>query len=294
MAGVEILESVGFVPILGSVALGRPSYTTPFRAIEHRADELVCMLRDDSIDAIWCLDGGAGASYLLPYLARAWDQQPWDTKKPIVGFSDVTFLLLYLVRLGHVAFFAPNVSCEREQDVTDLRLAAKLFAEERIPELQHTVEVHQHGSCEGTFLGGTFSPLVNMIGSPFCPNFEGSIVFFEEHGTHAPGQREYLLWQGLQGLELNGALQGAAGFAVGEIEIGGPYETDEDLFPDLWEVLDRTLSPMTTGPIVSGLEIGRSRLAQPLPLGTKALTRTIRETSTCCIEWSIPDWVWRR
>jgi muramoyltetrapeptide carboxypeptidase len=260
------------------------------------------MLRDPSIDAIWCTDGGAGASYLLPILAKEWERQAWKPK-PVLGFSDVTFLTTYLVKLGHVCFLSQNVSCEHDQHEEDLRkVLAYISRESTTRMVDHPegvwgtgrlpVEILRPGRAQGLFLGGTFSVLANMIGTPYCPSFEGALVFFEEHGVNAPGEREYQLWDRMQGVELNGRWRGTAGFVVGEVEIGGPYETDEDLFPDLWQVLERTLLPMTGGPIVSGLPFGVSQKEFPLPVGVQA--ELIADRGQAELRWTIPASVWER
>jgi muramoyltetrapeptide carboxypeptidase len=284
LRGVRILETE-FDVRLGSVAASRPNYNSPFNRLEERAEELVGMLRDDSIDAVWCLDGGAGASYLLPILKQEYEREPWPAK-PVIGWSDITFLLMYLVKLGHKCFVAKHVACENEEHDVSVRNAVvqlQRILGSSYYHVDYPIETLRDGEAEGLCLGGTISVLTNMMGTEYCPSFDGSLVFFEEHGTNAPGEREYLLWDKIQGIQLGGYWKNVAGFVVGEVEIGGPYETDEDLFPTLWEVLERTLNPLTAGPVVTGFPFGVSRKSCVVPIGVPA--KMYVSNSSCDIEW---------
>jgi muramoyltetrapeptide carboxypeptidase LdcA involved in peptidoglycan recycling len=87
-------------------------------------------------------------------------------------------------------------------------------------------------------------------------------------------------------------ISSAAAFVVGEIEIGGPYETEEDLFPDLWTVLEKTLLPMIGGPVISGWPFGNSRKDGLLPIGVEAELKV--KSGNATISWEIPESVWER
>jgi muramoyltetrapeptide carboxypeptidase len=269
---------------VGAVASSRPNFNSPFLRLEQRASELLGMLYDTEVDAIWCMDGGAGASYLLPILAEAYDKKPW-AKKAVLGFSDITFLLMYFTKLGHPCFLAPNVACESDHDEEELRRAVTTLVDQPSTlNLACPAEILQPGRAEGTFIGGTLSVLANMIGTDYCPSFDGSVLFLEEHGANAPGEREYLLWERLQGVELSNRWKGVSAFVVGEIETGGPYSTEEDLFPDVWDVLDHTLVPMTAGPVATGIPFGMSRKDSVLPLGCPVVVQATH--AGCAIRWS--------
>jgi muramoyltetrapeptide carboxypeptidase len=284
------LRDLGLTVILGDEARGLPRYPNPFLRIEQRVVEFVGMLRDPDIDAIWCLDGGAGASYLLPRLASEWAMKPW-TPKPVIGFSDVNFLLLYLVKLGHVCFLGANVSCEFDQDEKSLVATVQAFRRGLPPVdvalADLPVELVQEGDCQGHLVGGTFSVLREITGTPYCPNLEGAILFFEEHGTAAPGENEYLLWERLQGIELGKFWSAVKGFVVGEISCSGPYGTDADLFPQVWEILDRSLRSATSGPIVLGFPFGVSTMATPIPIGVQAELSARRDRFR--LSWELPE-----
>ena len=62
----ETIESLGFRVRTGKHVHEREGYLAG--ADSARADDLNAMFADDSIDAIWCVRGGYGASRLLPAL----------------------------------------------------------------------------------------------------------------------------------------------------------------------------------------------------------------------------------
>jgi muramoyltetrapeptide carboxypeptidase len=70
-------------------------------------DELHALFADDAVKGVLCARGGAGAGHLLPALDGALLR---SHPKVFVGFSDITFLHLYLDRLGLVSFHGPMVA----------------------------------------------------------------------------------------------------------------------------------------------------------------------------------------
>jgi muramoyltetrapeptide carboxypeptidase len=290
-AALLVLEKVGFDARVETQTLhARPNWHGPFRPVEPRVAELVSALRNPEIDAVWCADGGAGASYLLPHLARAYEERPWPTTKPVVGFSDVNFVQLYLTKLGHPCYLAPNAILDADNDAETLETAARWFHErwyfkEGGPlELSFPADIYREGEARGVFIGGNFSVLSAISQAPkYAPDFKGSLLFFEEHGPSLPGQHEYSLWEKLQALQLSQAWAGALAILVGEVEVEGPYATDEDLFPSLYEVIERTLPTMTEGPVVVGFPFGTSSKSQPIPLGVPA--RLEAKDGHCKVTW---------
>lgn len=270
--GASILRSAGFDPILGDVTTGCPSFD-PYGHLDERVRELVGFLRDPDIDVVWIADGGMGACHLLPKLAEEWAREPWP-RKPVIGFSDASFILLYLVKLGHVCYYAPNVLCEDEEDARSLNGAAVLLGGGLLRfggpfRVRHAVDTLRSGRATGTLLSGNFSVMREMLGTPYAPSFDGSLVFFEEHGFDFPGQAEYLLWFFTQGIELGGWWDRVAAFMVGGISFKGPYETEQDQL-SMWDVLQRFLLPRTAGPVAAGFPFRQDHMPTPMPLGVEA------------------------
>lgn len=63
-----------------------------------RAQALLAMLTDPSIDFIWSLRGGEGSADLLPYLHQHHKTLANIKEKPIISYSDGTAMLLYFAQ----------------------------------------------------------------------------------------------------------------------------------------------------------------------------------------------------
>src|SRR2546428_7033061 len=87
-AGVAVLEGWGLRVQVGSAVLKRHAYLAG--SDEERLADLVQMIEDHRVRAIFCARGGYGSQRLLPRLDLArLVRQP----KPIIGYSDATALL---------------------------------------------------------------------------------------------------------------------------------------------------------------------------------------------------------
>jgi muramoyltetrapeptide carboxypeptidase LdcA involved in peptidoglycan recycling len=248
------------------------------------------MLRDPTIDAVWCADGGAGASYLVPWLKASFENVPWEARKPVIGFSDCTFLTTYLTTLGHLGILGPNLSSTSNAEDAAISRCARFLLHPRDFHVFENLDadVLQEGEVKAPLLGGTFGVLREMMGTRFCPRFEDKLIFFEEHGTMAPGEHEYIFWDRIQGIQLGQWWEDVAGFAIGEIELGGAYEEDQGLFTDIWTILEKTIVPMTDGPVVASIPFGAATKAAPLPLGVQATLKAKR--GKCSLTFDLPSW----
>src|SRR5256884_3949848 len=94
-AGVAVLEGWGLRVQVGSAVLKRHAYLAG--SDEERLADLVQMIEDPRVRAIFCARGGYGSQRLLPRLDFArLARQP----KPIIGYSDATALLGAAVEAG--------------------------------------------------------------------------------------------------------------------------------------------------------------------------------------------------
>src|SRR2546430_787701 len=104
-AGVAVLEGWGLRVQVGSAVLKRHAYLAG--SDEERLADLVQMIEDPRVRAIFCARGGYGSQRLLPRLDLArLARQP----KPIIGYSDATALLGAAVEAGRLAGARPHVA----------------------------------------------------------------------------------------------------------------------------------------------------------------------------------------
>jgi muramoyltetrapeptide carboxypeptidase len=103
-------------PVLAPHAGGRHGYLAG--TDDDRLADLNQAIADPSIDAIWCIRGGYGVTRILDRVAF---QPLRDRPKAIVGYSDITALLLAAVRhAGLVTFHGPTARapCRPSADST--------------------------------------------------------------------------------------------------------------------------------------------------------------------------------
>src|SRR2546426_1665892 len=104
-AGVAVLEGWGLRVQVGSAVLKRQAYLAG--SDEERLVDLVQMIDDARVRAIFCARGGYGSQRLLPRLDLGrLARQP----KPIIGYSDATALLGAAVEAGGAAGHRPLVA----------------------------------------------------------------------------------------------------------------------------------------------------------------------------------------
>ena len=207
--GCRELERLGFR------TLYRPGITTSYRYFsgtdERRAAELLEMIRNPEVRAIFCARGGYGSgrvtSYLEPELLRS-------NPKILNGSSDITALLSFMDRSGLVSFHGPMVATALRQGegaynralLLDV-LSGKLV---RFP-LEGT-RVLQAGGGEGRLIGGCLSLVVATLGTKYEMDTTDSILVIEDVDTK-PYQIDRMLTQ----LKQAGKLDTVRGVVIGEM-----------------------------------------------------------------------------
>ena len=105
--GVAELEALGFAVRVAEGVLDRRGFTAG--PLESRVAQLQALLTDGEIAAIACARGGAGAGRLLAGLDVSLLEK---NRKPLLGYSDVTWLHLALGGLGISSLHGPMVARE--------------------------------------------------------------------------------------------------------------------------------------------------------------------------------------
>jgi len=113
------------------------------------------------------------------------------------------------------------------------------------------------GQVKGTLLGGNLSLICHLLGTPFMPSLNKSILFVEEKEEPL-----YRIDRMMTHLRLSGQLRGLVGL------IGGSFEGCGDI-SSINRVLVDTVSHLQI-PVVSGLPVGHGLENISLPLGVQA------------------------
>ena len=268
--GADLCRALGFVPLLGRNAGARYGYLAG--TDDERLADLNEALRDDSIDGVWCLQGGYGATRILDRVDfAALRRRP----KPVIGYSDITALInAAVLRAGVVGFHGP-CACDPFSAFTRRHFERVLCAavpagvgerptappSQLVPR-QGRIAALCGGVAEGRLVGGNLTLLQALIGTPFQPDLAGAILFLED--VH---EDLYRVDRMLAHLRLAGLLRGLAGVAVGRFTEmkrqtgGGALAFDE--------VLETYFAPLGI-PIAHGFPFGHVEDQWTLPLGVRA------------------------
>jgi muramoyltetrapeptide carboxypeptidase len=222
---------------------------------ERRLQELTAALLDPAIKAVFCARGGYGATRLLQYLGSARLGPP----KPVVGFSDITALHLWLQSLGLMSIHGPVLTQLAQLSVaTSERLFALLESPSPAASLDAT-DTFVPGVAEGPLLGGNFSVVTRLLGTPYLAPLDGAILLLED-----VGERPYRLDRMWTHLALAGVFARVRGIALGEFK----HCEEKDADYRAADVL-RELAAATGLPCAAGFPIGHGEHNDPVPLGAR-------------------------
>jgi muramoyltetrapeptide carboxypeptidase len=220
-----------------------------------RLEELTDALLDPAIRGVFCARGGYGATRLLARLAALRSAAP----KPLVGFSDISALHLWLQSRGVVSIHGPVLTQLGLLPAETLqRLFHLLESSAPAPALSAS-DTYVPGVAEGPLLGGTLSVVTRLLGTPYMPSLEGAILLLED-----VGERPYRLDRMWTHLELAGVLGQVRGIALGSFT--NCEEKDSDY--SAAELL-RELAEASGLPCAAGFPIGHGAANEPVPLGAR-------------------------
>ncbi|MFZ5563270.1 MAG: S66 peptidase family protein [Thermodesulfobacteriota bacterium] len=251
--GLAVLRSMGFEVRIPEGTYASRRYLAGDD--EHRAAVFNRLFADPDIKAVMCARGGFGALRMAPLLdLDAIAAHP----KIFVGFSDISVLLSVLERkAGLVTFHGPVVtSLSNADEATVACLADALTVAEPLRvDLPDGLSLCP-GSGQGPVRGGNLASLCQMIGTPWQPDFTGSLLFLEE--TNEPAYRiDRMLTQ----MRLAGCLTGVCGVALGRFDNCG----DENV---IFEIVREHVPGGV--PLLAGFPAGHRGANRTLPLGVWA------------------------
>ena len=254
--GEARLRAAGFRTLRRDDVVARRGYLAGDDA--RRAKELMELAANPAVDAILCARGGYGCDRILPLLDAATLR---DAAKPIVGYSDVTALLLWLRRrAGLVGFHGPMLDRGADADPrAQEALLAQLAGEVPLP-LVLAGRGRIPGRAVGRMSGGSLTLVVASLATPWEIDTRGAILLFEEV-NEAP----YRVDRMLQQLRAAGKLAALAGVGVGDVStcVDDRYGSDVDA------VIEEAVRPLGV-PLVTDLPFGHVRANATWPLGVRA------------------------
>ena len=257
---------------------------------ERRFNELVSALADPDVKAVFCARGGYGAMRLLPRLA-AWAGKHTGrliAAKPLIGFSDITALHLWLQSNGLASIHAPVLTqlgrlspqgisplgipsvapagdsfagrsvAARSPAENPRRLFSLLESAAPASPLEGT-DTYVEGTAEGPLLGGNLSVLTRLLGTPFMPDLEGAVLLLEDLS-----EQPYRLDRMWMHLELAGVFRQIRGIVLGQFLGCEPRDGGYTAAAVL-----RDLAVATGLPCAVGFPIGHGDVNEAVGLGVR-------------------------
>jgi len=276
---VKNVESLGFRVKLSKNIRAKRGYNAGTDA--QRLEDLHALFADKEVAGIWCARGGYGCTRILPSLDYALIRR---NPKAIIGYSDVTALLLAIFReTGLITFHGP-VAASELTDYSRAQFIATLMEQRQevaihIPEVLsrqdkpgYKAQTIGGGTASGVLTGGNLSLLAAMAGTPHAPDFSGRIVFMED-----VEERPYRIDRMLTQLRQACNLEKAAGIVLGVFVDCRPEADVPSL--SLMECLEDQLAGLGI-PVVYGMPIGHISNQCVLPLGIEARLNADEKTLT--------------
>lgn len=256
-AGEARLRAAGFQVVRRDDLLARNVYLAGDDA--RRAAELTDLWRNPEVDAIVCARGGYGCHRIMDRLDADLVRR---ARKPLVGYSDITTLLLWQRRcVGLIGFHGPML--ERGEALDEGAQAAVLQSLTGRGAARPCLEGRGHGGgrARGRLVGGSLALVNASLGTPWEVDTRGAILMLED-----VGERPFRIDRCLAHLRAARKLDSVAGVAV-----GGLVECTDPRYPeaDAREVVLEALSPLGV-PVVTDLPFGHVDDNRPWPVGARA------------------------
>lgn len=256
LQGITTLESLGFRVTYQDDIFDADRYLAG--SDERRAEELTQLFKNDAVRAILFARGGYGSQRVIPLLDASLLRKHL---KPVVGFSDLTALLVWLRQMCHIPTFYGPVITQLGRTATGMTKESLLAALTKSAPLgalpSGEAKVVKPGVAEGKIVGGCLSLLTSSIGTPYELETENAILFLEE-----VNEKAYAVDRMLTQLKNAGKLASAKGIIFGSMV---PHEDDDhslsatiiDIFSDF------------PGPVIANFPSGHADFFVTLPLGVK-------------------------
>jgi muramoyltetrapeptide carboxypeptidase len=268
----ESLEALGFKVRQSEHMLERHGYLAgEDRA---RAEDINKAFADSSVACVHAIRGGWGSARLLPYL-------DFDTirrnPKVLIGYSDITALLLSVyAKTGLITFHGPiglgrwdtysldyykrvlmngeAVTYTNKQGINADRNA--------LVQTEFRTLTMTPGKARGRLVGGNLTVLTTILGSPYLPDWDNTILFCED--VH---EDLYRIDRMLTQLKLAGVLGRIKGFVFGGCSECGPGDGNYGALT-LEEIFADHVKPLGV-PAWQGAMIGHAQPQWTLPEGAQ-------------------------
>lgn len=268
---IALCTSLGLRVRLGSNVNNRSGYLAA--SDQARADEFMRFVEDDTVDAIVCARGGYGVMRILPSLDFGAIR---DARKIVMGFSDITALLIAIEQQSRLVSFHGPVASSSFDAFTRQSFVSTLFRNgwandaaraprdlANVPSTDITTIVP--GVARGRITGGNLSMVISTLGTQYEIDTTDAILILEE-----VSEEPYRIDRMLTQLWLAGKLQTCKAILLGnfrDCEARGSSRVPPGRA--LMQVLKDRLANLGI-PVLYGMPFGHVKSKLTLPIGTLA------------------------
>ena len=256
---VGVIEDLGYELVLGkSTCLKEDQCAgTP----RERAEDIMEMFKNPSIQAIVCARGGYGGNRVLPLLDYDIIRK---NPKIFIGYSDITgFITSFAQKSGLISFHGPMLTTYAKKTVQyNLDTFQEVLSGQGNIKIKSTVACQARclkpGVASGPLWGGNLTLVNERLGTPDQIDTAGSILLLEDID-----EKLYAFDRMMLHLKRSGSLQHINGLVIGEmLEMGDskvPFgKSTDEIVLDICGDLDI--------PIISNFPCGHGDYQATLPV----------------------------
>jgi len=256
---VGVFKELGYDMVLGKSTCLKENQCAGSPA--QRAEDIMAMFEDSSIDAILCARGGYGGNRVLPLLDYDIIQA---NPKIFAGYSDITGLLTSIAqKSGLITFHSPMLSTYGKQTIQyNLDVFHRVLSGQDEVKIESTADCParclKSGVANGPLWGGNLTLVMERLATNDQIDTTGSVLLIEDID-----EKLYAFERMMLHLKNSGGLEGIKGLVVGEmLEMGDsptPFgKTTDEIVLDVCGDLNI--------PIISNFPCGHGDYQATLPV----------------------------
>lgn len=185
---LKYLKELGYNPRPGSSLINSKKFYKYLAGDDKdRLQDFLDFWFDKDVHAIFCLKGGYGSMRLLEHIDF---NKLMRHKKILIGFSDVTALLLAVyAKTRLITFHGPMLGADfigkklKPKDQASERSMFKLISDPYFRFSYNSKEegyVINPGVTHGYLIGGNLTLICSLVGTEYLPDFKNTILFLED------------------------------------------------------------------------------------------------------------------
>ncbi len=269
--GVRYLEEQGYKVKLSSNINKQHGYFAG--TDEERVNDIHDFFADEEISAILGTRGGWGT---LRFLDKLDFDLIKNNPKPFIGYSDITTLQLAIwKKTGVGSISGPMCGVEMGKGIHE-------FTEKHFWNyINNTDSIYRvnleetpsktliAGKAQGILLGGCLSLISFLMGTPYCPDFSGAILFVED-----VGEKPYKIDRYFAHLKKTGVFEKISGLILGDF-LDCEDEEDDSAF-SVQSIIEEYFSDVPY-PVIYNFPYGHGDVKVSMPIAANTIFDTQKQ-----------------